>query len=178
MTTTEVQPFIFPTTGQQLRSMIANEEPAIEGLESYLYVVEFRGSGIKFGITTDPANRLGAHQHDGRVFGRPATRGWLAPPHVEAAANEDALKTFCAQQAGTERRGEYFAVPFDATCEFASRLPRSRGDRDAHQAKVNANWRGLMELIGWPPSVTSRIWPGIDDGALDAKALHAKDVDR
>jgi hypothetical protein len=141
----EIQPFTFPTTAQELRDMIGGQVP--KGLGSCLYVVEFQDSGIKVGITNDPTKRLGTHQRQGRAFGRPAKRGWFTPPHVEARANERELIAFCARQPDADPRGEYFAVPFEAACTFASRLPRSRGDEAAHEAKIQAGLDALKRAM-------------------------------
>lgn len=162
-----VQPFTFPTTGQEVRTVLTEDaEPAIKGLESHLYVVEFGQYGIKVGITVNPADRLGEHQRAGRAFGRPATRGWLTPPHIEARGNERKLIAFCAQQAGADPRGEYFAVPFETAFAFASQLPRSRGDRAAYEADCRARLNVLKQALGFADQGDASGLPGPSAGAL------------
>ncbi|WP_027944246.1 GIY-YIG nuclease family protein [Amycolatopsis taiwanensis] len=135
---TERIPFEIPDDG----------EPLIEGLESHLYVVEFGEHGVKVGITANPKTRMAQHERDGRNFGRLVTRVWVSGPHAEAAANERAVIAYCRDLAGvsSSRRGEYFSVPYDDVQQYAVGLPKSRGDREAFEARVNAGFNVFKSI--------------------------------
>lgn len=133
---TEITPFEFPATGQPVLNL--SGDPAIKGLESHLYVIEFGTYGVKVGITTNPKSRLAHHARDGRNFGRPASRGWISLPHVEAKDNERRLISFCNQRSRAVRSREYFATSFDRVCEYAATLSMTRGDREVFEAHNEA----------------------------------------
>lgn len=141
----EVTPFTFPATGQPVLDL--GDAPAVKGLESHLYVVEFGRYGVKVGITANPKSRLAQHARDGRNFGRPATRGWLSPPHAEAKDNERALIAFCNKRTRAVRSREYFTTPFQRVHEYASTLPMSRGDREAFEAHAEAVADGFISIV-------------------------------
>jgi hypothetical protein len=127
--------FDFPVSAK--RPFVFDGDPAVKGLESHLYVIEFGEHGIKVGYTADPMTRMIAHQRDGRHFSRHATCGWLSMAHVEAKDNEEALIGFCAELTGirVERRSEYSAAPFGRVQEYAAALPMTRGDRQASEER-------------------------------------------
>lgn len=145
---TAVEVFQFPATSGAATA-IPVDPTLIKGLESHLYVVEFGDHGIKVGVTAAPRNRLGQHRRDGSNFGRPVTRWWLSGPHVEALTNERQLIEHCRAKSGQSgtARGEYFAIPFAATLEVASKLPMTRGDRTDFDAAVGARADALKAFF-------------------------------
>lgn len=152
---TEIMPFDF--NGHPIRFGRSNN-PLIKGLESYLYAVEFGDYGIKIGITASPDTRIAQHWRNGRDFGRPATRGLITAPHIEARTNERALIQHCREATGRIEivRGEYFPIPLEAVEEFMAALPQSRGDRAAYEAKTSASSQGLTDFVVGGSQFTTR----------------------
>jgi predicted GIY-YIG superfamily endonuclease len=75
-----------------------------------LYVVEFIDHGVKVGVTArDPQVRLAEHRRDAEAYGRTVGRTWVSFPHLEARANEKALKRL----AGPGQKREYLPLSFD-----------------------------------------------------------------
>lgn len=95
------------------------------GKELHLYVVELVGAGVKVGVSAKPDNRIAQHRRDAEAYGRTIGRVWVSAPHIEARANESAIKRFAGQ------RREYLSIDFDTAVARANELPKSRADREA-----------------------------------------------
>lgn len=154
----ELTLFTFPETGQLMLPTFPGD-PCVEGLEGYLYIVEFDAGGIKVGYTTNPKSRISQYRTSARVFGRKAVRGILTPPHVEAKPNERTLINWCRSTSGLPDtyRGEYFPMSLDYAATFLGTLPQTRGNKAAHKAKILGGIEALKAAIGTasarPPAV-------------------------
>jgi hypothetical protein len=145
----ELTLFTFPETGQLMLPTFPGD-PCVEGLEGYLYIVEFDAGGIKVGYTTNPKSRISQYRTSARVFGRKAVRGVLTPPHVEAKPNESTLINWCRSTSGLPDtyRGEYFPMSLDYAAKFLGTLPQTRGDKAAHEVKSRNTLELLKNLTG------------------------------
>lgn len=88
--------------------------------EGYLYVVEIKNLGVKFGITRDPKNRLAQHKRDAAAYGREVGRIWLSSPHVGYVNNETTVR----RTLHTER--EYVSNNFEQVTGIAEQTSRER----------------------------------------------------
>lgn len=87
--------------------------------ESYLYVAEIRGIGVKVGITEKPLRRFAQHSRDAHAYGRELGRTWVSPvPHINARENESTLKGESAR--------EYLSRSFEECVGQAQTLPMHR----------------------------------------------------
>lgn len=110
--------------------------------ESYLYLVEILGVGVKVGITQQPLRRLAAHARDASAYGREIGRTWTSPvPHANARDNESAIKG--------ESRREYLARTFEDCLTQAAALPMVRAeDVDIDDTPLNRFLIGLYPGFG------------------------------
>lgn len=116
--------------------------PIVEGHELHLYVVEFRGHGVKVGVSYKPEKRIAQHRRDAAAFGREVGRVWLSTPHVEARANESALKHL----AGPRQKREYLPLEFEDVVAHADELPKTRVTTEAVEQQA-ARTNALFDFI-------------------------------
>lgn len=108
--------------------------------ESYLYVVEFIGHGVKVGITANPDRRFAQHRRDAAAFDRAVGRTWLSPvPHGNARDNERALKL------GARR--EYLDRPFDECVTQAEEMAFIRLDPAEVERRSQAVLRTFQAIL-------------------------------
>lgn len=122
--------------------MTIADEPLIEGAELHLYVVEFEGHGVKVGVTGRPDKRIAQHRRDAEAYGRSVGRVWLSTPHVEARANESALKKLAPSQ-----RREYLPLAYELVVTHAETLPKSRADKAEVERRNEATSQFFQRLL-------------------------------
>ena len=110
--------------------------------ESYLYLVEIVGIGVKVGISTDPARRLASHARDASAYGRTIGRTWVSDvPHANARENESAIKR------GSRR--EYLDRAFEDCLEQALDLDMQRATlTNAADAPLNQFLTSILPAFG------------------------------
>lgn len=116
----------------------------IVGKELHLYVVELVGLGVKVGVTAKPDKRIAQHRRDADAYGRAVGRVWVSDPHVEARANESALKRLAGQ------RREYLNIAFETAVARARELPQSRADREAVARQQERTVAFFQSILGGP----------------------------
>ena len=95
--------------------------------EGYLYVVEILDLGVKFGITTDPENRIRTHMSTAAAYGRETGRVWVSRPHTNYKKNERTLKRIY------ESKREYVRAPYEEVTKKASSLTKNFSERIQHR---------------------------------------------
>lgn len=110
--------------------------------ESYLYLAEIVGIGVKVGISTDPARRLASHARDASAYGRAIGRTWVSDvPHANARENESAIKR------GSRR--EYLDRAFEDCLEQALDLDMRRAPlTSAIDAPLNQLLTSIFPAFG------------------------------
>ncbi len=91
----------------------------------YIYVIEFTGGTVKVGRTKDAAQRLAQHARAADVHGAAVARHWFSERHMEFAANEKRLISFCMKHFGEPATGaeSFSGADYAATVAYGETLP-------------------------------------------------------
>lgn len=110
--------------------------------ERCVYVVEFANGTLKVGQTRRPVRRLKEYATTAATHRDMVTRSWFSDPHVEYAANEQALITYCADRWHVATGKEYFhGADYERVVGFGNSLPMSRlteADLDVAAESIDA----------------------------------------
>jgi hypothetical protein len=77
--------------------------------EQYVYVLQFGDRTVKVGQSWDAQRRIGQHHAEAHRHGASVVHSWFSPAHLDFAANEQRLISFCLKRYGAAASGrEYF----------------------------------------------------------------------
>jgi hypothetical protein len=108
-----------------IRAREVASRPKYNGVYT-LYLLEIIGVGVKVGISLQPNKRFSQHVTAAKAHNRDVGRRWTSPPHLEARANEKAIR------AG--RRTEYLPIGWEEALSLARRLPMTQVGEETHAA--------------------------------------------
>ena len=112
--------------------------------EGYLYVVEILDLGVKFGITTDPENRIRTHMSTAAAYGRETGRVWVSHPHTNYKKNERILKRIY------KSKREYVRIPYEEVVKKASSLTKNFSERVQHRKFDSVVQEQLGDALNLP----------------------------
>lgn len=90
-----------------------------DGLDGYLYVIEFSTGLVKVGMTRNPKARMRSHADEAARFGCVITSLWLSDQHENYRENEAELISALGQP---QHGSEYFQIAFTTAVAAAKRL--------------------------------------------------------
>lgn len=144
-----------------------------DGLDGYLYIIEFSTGTLKAGRSNNPRGRIKSHLDDARKFGATITRLWLSAPHSGYKENEALL----LEQLGDPSYGaEYFtSTGFDdaVTIAESSLVFNVLTDSEREALKAEEKRRGEEKITafkkwtGGPDLVRISLDPTIDAWAAN-----------